>query len=105
MKSFLQEIVDKFRESKAGKFTKAGKFFLKLGISANMMTTISLLIGLAAVYFLFSNHLLFIVLAVIHLVADGLDGLIAKASKETIFGKYFDSISDRIITLAILVIK
>jgi len=103
MKSFLEKIVYKFRDFKAGKFTKAGKFFLELGISANMMTTFSLLLGLVAIYFLFSNHLLFIILAVVHLIADGLDGLIAKASKETIFGKYYDSISDRIITLAILI--
>jgi phosphatidylglycerophosphate synthase len=102
MKNFLQEIVDKFRDYRTKKFPKVGKFFLKLGVSANMMTTFSLLIGLAAVYFLFSNHLLFVILATTHLIADGLDGLIAKASEETKFGEYFDSLTDRAIALLIL---
>ena len=102
MKSFSQKIVEKTRGFKARKQNNIGKFFLKLGISANMMTTFSLLIGLVAVYFLFTNHLLFVILATAHIIADGLDGLIAKASKETKFGKYFDLLTDRTITFLVL---
>ena len=35
---------------------------------------------MAGMIYLGINHLLFIILAVVHLIADGLDGLIAKAS-------------------------
>ena len=102
MESIFQEIVNKFRSYKTKEFPRTGKFFLNLGISANMMTTFSLIIGLVAVYFLFSNHLLFVVLAAVHLIADGLDGLIAKASQPTKFGQYFDLLADRAIALLIL---
>ena len=102
MKNIFEGIVEKVRDYKGNKFTRIGKFFLKLGISANMMTVFSLLIGLTSVYFLFSNHLLFIVLAILHIIADGLDGLIAKASQATTFGKYFDLFTDRVITFSIL---
>ena len=102
MKSFSQDIVKKFGLFKAGDQNKVGKFFLKLGISANMMTTFALIVGLVSVYFLFSNHLSFIILAVVHLLADGLDGLIAKASQPTKFGQYFDLISDRTIAFLVL---
>ena len=102
MKNIFQEIVNKFRDYKNKEFPRTGKFFLNLGISANMMTLFSLLAGLAAVHFLFSNHLLFVILAAVHLIADGLDGLIAKASQPTKFGQYFDLISDRIIAFLIL---
>ena len=102
MKNIFQEIVGKFRGYKNKEFPRTGKFFLNLGISANMMTTFSLLIGLVAVYFLFENHMLFIILGLVHLLADGLDGLIAKASQSTRFGQYFDLISDRIVAFLIL---
>jgi phosphatidylglycerophosphate synthase len=102
MKSFSQDIVENFRIFKTRNGNKVGKFFLKFGISANMMTTFSLIIGIVSVYFLFSNHLLFIILAAVHLLADGLDGLIAKASHPTKFGKYFDLITDRTIAFLIL---
>ncbi|MBU1111991.1 MAG: CDP-alcohol phosphatidyltransferase family protein [archaeon] len=80
------------------------KLFLKLKIHPNLMTTISLLTGLAAAYFLFTNYIAFVVLVLVHLFSDGLDGVMARAAgKETTFGKYYDLISDRLVNLAMLI--
>ena len=102
MKSFSQDIVKRFSLFKSRNGNKVGKFFLNFGISANMMTVFALIVGIVAVYFLFNNHLLFVILGMVHLLADGLDGLIAKASQPTKFGQYFDLISDRTIAFLIL---
>ena len=103
MESSNQKFVAKCREFKEKNFLKWGRFFYDLGISANTMTTISLILGILTVYFLFSNHLLFVVFAILHLIADGLDGLIAKASQPTKFGQYYDLITDRTIAIITLI--
>ncbi|MBT4539183.1 CDP-alcohol phosphatidyltransferase family protein [Candidatus Woesearchaeota archaeon] len=79
-----------------------GKICVKIGLSANFMTAISLFFGVVAVYYLFSDHRMFLILGLLHLIADGLDGVIARVSKETIFGKYFDYFTDRLIMVLIL---
>lgn len=100
---WYKEQMEKFRVYRSNKFSGLGKFFLKLGISANLMTGFSFLSGLLAVFFLFSNYNLFVLFAFLHLLADGLDGVIARVSKITTFGKYFDQITDGIVGLLILV--
>jgi len=94
--------MDNFREYRTTKFLPIGKFLYKIGITANMMSFVSLLLGLSAIYFLFQNHLVFIILGILHLIADGLDGIIARASKSTELGKYFDLIFDRIVAFTAL---
>lgn len=84
--------------------TPVGKWCYKLGLHADFMTALSLFFGVAAVYFLFLDHRLFLILGAAHYAADGLDGVIARVSKETNFGKYFDYICDRAITF-LLVLK
>ncbi len=68
------------------------------------MTTLSLLFGLASVYFLFDNYLLFFLCGVFHLLADALDGVIASIQSKSDFGKYFDYGTDNLIAL-LLVLK
>ncbi|MBI4983203.1 CDP-alcohol phosphatidyltransferase family protein [Candidatus Woesearchaeota archaeon] len=91
------------QEYRTRKFSRVGKFFLKIGISANLMTTISLVFGLLAVYFLFSNHFLFALFVLLHLIADALDGVIARVSIPSKFGEYYDHIGDGLITLLALI--
>lgn len=71
------------------------------------MTFLSLVFGLGAVYFLFQRQSTYIVLVLLHLLADGLDGVIAsleiKPAKWGMkWGKYFDSGTDALITLLVL---
>ena len=102
MDRLLQQYLEKFRIYRSQKLLPAGKFFLKYHITANIMTSFSFLTGLGAVYFLFQNHLLFILLGLLHLTLDGLDGVIARASKPTTFGKNFDFVSDQLIGILLL---
>ncbi len=102
MDTWLQTYLEKFRIYRSKKLLPLGKFFLRCHISANIMTAISFLVGLAAVYFLFHNHLYFILLGLLHLTLDGLDGVIARASTPTLFGKHFDNASDQLIGIFLL---
>ena len=95
-------IVDKGRVYRDQKLKQVAKFFLKIGISANLMTAFSLVLGIAAVYFLFKQHYLFVIFALLHLLADGLDGVMARNSTTSKWGKYFDYFTDRLIELLIL---
>ena len=99
----MKRFLEKFREKRTVYFQSWGQFFLRLGITANIMTVISLLAGLGAVYFLFENNLLFIILGILHLIADGLDGVLARLSTPTKFGEYFDYGTDRTITFLALI--
>jgi len=91
----------KFRDEH---LVKVAKVFLKLKISPNLMTFFSLIVGLAAAYFLFTNYIVFLILGLLHLFLDGMDGVMARVSgRETQFGKYFDLLSDRAVNLAMLV--
>ena len=95
--------LEKFREFRSRKFEKVGKLFVRLGISANLATSLSIICGIIAVYFLFQDLLLFIIFAVFHLLLDGFDGIIARAANKTSrFGEYFDHIGDSLIGLLLI---
>jgi phosphatidylglycerophosphate synthase len=102
MEKMWMQFVETLQQWRSKTFGGGAKKLVDLGISANVVTFLSLLFGLAAVSFLFFNQLLFIILGAIHLLLDGVDGVLARASKPTTFGKYFDYTSDRLITLLIL---
>lgn len=103
----VENCLEKFREYRTKKFSKVGQALYSLGISANIMTFLSLILGLTAVYFLFSNYYLFAAFAILHLLADGIDGVIARVSradyKYSLRGKYFDSSADSLVTLLLLI--
>lgn len=97
------DFIEKFRAYRSKNLEKAGKLLVKTGLSANHITILSFLSGLAAVYFLFSNYYLFALFALLHLCFDGIDGVIARLTKATMQGKYADLLSDSAFTfLAVL---
>lgn len=103
MESFSQKVVVSWRNFFFKWFQPAGSFLAKHGVSANLVTTLSFFLGLGAVYFLFQNPFWFVILAILHLIADGLDGWVARSSKVTTFGRYYDLISDRMMSLLCLI--
>jgi len=98
-----QDWMEKLRVFRTKHLSGIGRFFLRIKISANIMTGLSLIFGLLSVYYLFSNYLLFLIFAVLHLIADALDGVIARVSKSTSFGNYFDHICDGLVGLLVLI--
>ena len=103
MDTFNTGIIRWWRGFRDRYFNKAADPFIKLGITANMMTFASLIFGILAIYFLFSNYGLFFLFALLHVTADLFDGLIARRTKPTKFGALFDHYTDRFIELLILV--
>lgn len=102
MKEEKVSFVEKTRWFRSKKFNTFGKFCLKAGLTADRATFLSFIAGLLTVYFLFTNDILFVVFGLSHLLFDGLDGVIARASKTTNFGRYFDHLTDRCISLFLL---
>lgn len=92
-----------FREYRHRTLHPLGEFLVKAGISPALMTTLSLGLGLASVYFLFENYFLFIIFGILHLLADAFDGVIAVIKGESTFGKYFDSVTDNMVALLLVV--
>lgn len=82
----------------------AGHLALKLGISANMMTTISLVLGLVAGVALSLGHFgVGAVIAAVSMAGDALDGWIARETKTSSnAGEVFDAAVDRYVELAFL---
>lgn len=100
---WYQQQMNRFREFRSKRLSKVGKFFLRIKVTANIMTGFSFLCGILAAVFLFQNYSLFLLFAALHLLADGLDGVIARVSKPTIWGNYFDHISDGLVAFFILI--
>ncbi|HLC70933.1 MAG TPA: CDP-alcohol phosphatidyltransferase family protein [Candidatus Nanoarchaeia archaeon] len=100
----FKRIIVQFRTYRRSSLRPPGQFLAKIGITPNIMTALSLLCGLAAVYFLFQHYLLFLLFGLLHLLADALDGVIASITRETALGKYFDYGTDNLIAL-LLVLK
>lgn len=97
-------IVEKSRHLRNKIFDKPANLLIKLKVSPNMITSLSFLSGLVAAYFLFQNYWLFFIFGVLHLLLDGLDGVVArKANKETKLGMYLDLITDRLVNLVLLI--
>lgn len=95
-------IVENFRDYRSKKLDKIAKAVADFGISANHITTLSFLSGILAIYFLFNNYYLFVVFALLHLMFDGFDGVVARVTKPTNQGKYFDLLSDSGVTFLAL---
>ncbi|MBS3116932.1 CDP-alcohol phosphatidyltransferase family protein [Candidatus Woesearchaeota archaeon] len=100
METFSTKIVNNIQEWRSRKLEKSAHFLLNIGISANVLTFFALLCGLLAVYFLFNNTFLFLLFALLHLLADAFDGVIARLTTTTSLGKFFDHIlSDGLVTI------
>ena len=97
------KLVSNFRKYRSRKLSGIGKRLRNLGITANVLTFFSLISGLLAIYYLFNNYSLFIIFTLLHFLFDSFDGVVARISKPTKFGKYFDISSDSLVTfLAVL---
>ncbi|HLD39739.1 MAG TPA: CDP-alcohol phosphatidyltransferase family protein [Candidatus Nanoarchaeia archaeon] len=97
------DTIKNFRAYRSKKLENIARIIAKTGITANHLTFLSFCSGLGAIYFLFSNYYFFTLFAMLHLVFDGLDGVIARITKPTLAGKYFDLLSDSIVTFLIIV--
>lgn len=95
--------IKKFQTYRTKKLETLGKFFIKIGVSANTMSLFQLAMGLAAVYSLFVSYPLFIIFSVLHLMGDAMDGVIARLTKTTKIGKYLDHYTDRTVTFLIII--
>ena len=102
METPFQPMISNFRELRDQNLKPLGKVLLRLKISPNFMTSLSFFFGLGAIYFLFSNYYYFLGFTLFHLLADALDGVLARLTKSTSFGKYFDSITDQIIAFLLI---
>lgn len=103
MEQWFNRKMEQLREFRQKNLASIAKVLLNLGITSTRMTFLSLLLGLGAAYFLFQRQSVYIVLALLHLLVDGLDGVIASLELKTAnWGKYFDSGTDAFITLLVL---
>ncbi len=74
---------------------EAGRVLCKTGLSANMITTIGLLAGAAAVVALAMQAWLpALALILFNRLMDGLDGAVARATEKTDLGGYLDIVFD-----------
>jgi len=97
------KFINDFRKYRSRKLSGVGRNLRYLGITANLLTFLSLISGLLAIYYLFSNYSLFVIFTLLHLLFDSFDGVVARISKTTKFGKYFDIGSDSLITLLAII--
>jgi len=97
------DFIEKFRGHRSKKLEKIGTLLVKTGITANHLTALSFLSGLLTIYFLFVEYYLFVLFALLHLLFDAFDGVLARLTKPTTAGKYVDLISDSLVTVLALV--
>ncbi len=103
MEQWFSRKMEQWREFRRKNFASIARVLLNVGITSTRMTFLSLLLGLGAAYFLFQRQSVYIVLVLLHLLADSLDGVIASLELKTAnWGKYLDSGTDAFITLLVL---
>lgn len=72
-----------------------GRALARMGVSANAMTILAFAVGiLAAAAIALGLFLIGLALIVLSRLADGLDGAVARASRQTDFGGYLDIVLD-----------
>lgn len=73
----------------------AGRWLASAGVSANAITLIGLVIGLAAGASIALGHVLLgLILILANRLLDGLDGAVARATRQSDFGGYLDIVAD-----------
>ena len=74
---------------------QAGRKLIELGVTANQITSLGLILGLvAALLISFEAYWWGLALLLISRLMDGLDGAVARASQKTDFGGYIDIVFD-----------
>ena len=80
----------------------AGKGLAKAGFSANAVTMIGLISGLAGAFAIYSGIFwLALLLIISNRILDGLDGAIARVTGKTAFGGYLDIVCDFIFYISV----
>ncbi len=98
------KIVKWFRKQRTRYLNPVGKLLIKLKIKPIYLTILAFILGVVAVYFLFRNHLYFVIFGILHLIIDGLDGVVARVGNSTTrFGAHLDNISDRLVLILALI--
>ena len=103
MDRFISKNITTFRIWRTKKLSTVAFFLINKGITANHLTSISLVSGIIASYFFLSNWWLMMVFAFVHLTCDSLDGVLARLTTETINGRHFDLTADSIPVILILI--
>ena len=100
----LSRIQKSTKNNMKNKFSKIGKFFLKMGLTPNLLTLLSLLTGILSFFLLINLKFeLFLAFYVISLLLDGLDGFLARTTnKISKLGENMDLITDAVTRRLIL---
>ncbi|MEP3280107.1 MAG: CDP-alcohol phosphatidyltransferase family protein [Stappiaceae bacterium] len=86
--TFARKVID-------APLNEAGRALCKTGLSANAVTTIGLVAGIAAVGALaMQAWVIALLLILFNRLMDGLDGAVARATKQTDLGGYLDIVFD-----------
>ena len=81
---------------------RLGRAIARAGISANAITLVALLPGVAAAVAISYGHMLAgLALILVNRLADGLDGAVARANGPTDFGGYLDIVADFVVYTAV----
>jgi phosphatidylglycerophosphate synthase len=81
---------------------RLGRAIARAGISANAITLVALLPGVAAAVAISYGHMLAgLALILLNRLADGLDGAVARANGPTDFGGYLDIVADFVVYTAV----
>lgn len=102
MESFFGRSMVRFREFRSTHLNGVGRLFVKIGFGPNILTGLSLVSGLLGVWFLFSDYWLFVIFSILHLFFDAMDGVVARLTRASEFGKKFDYIVDNLIAVLLL---
>lgn len=97
-----QKLLERLRVLRSKYLENTARFLLKAGLTANWITLLSFFCGIIAAYFLFTDHLLFMLFAALHLLGDGIDGVVARLGRPDPKGKYYDHLNDHSISLILL---
>ena len=96
--------IDDFKEKFDFLFRPLIVILKKLKIKPPYISVISFIFGITSVFFLYSNHILFLVFALMHLFLDKLDGALARYTQNvTESGRWFDYILDSLVLFFLLV--
>ncbi len=80
------------------------KLLLRIGLTANAVTTLGLLLALITSYYLLVfSYWPVVIFLFLTIVVDGLDGLVARISGPTKFGDFYDAFIDRVVEVILYV--
>src|SRR3989344_5276073 len=103
MDKYIWSIITKFQEIRTKRLSKIAGYFIAGGITANHLTVLSLVSGILAIHFFLGNWWLLALFSLLHLLLDALDGVLARLTKETTWGKYFDLTADSFPVILLLI--